>query len=95
MMNFGADSGVFLNNNDFAVEVILPSKSIISGIFDNGTQTFGTEFEISSPEPTVLCISGEVEDIKNRDKLVVDNINYIVRDTEPDGTGYTKVILKR
>ena len=95
MINYEADNIVFLNQSDFASVVVLPNRNIISGIFDNAHQSFGSDFDTSTTEPAITCTTSEVSDLFRNDKVIVDCVDYLVRDKEPDGTGLTVVVLKR
>jgi len=80
---------------DFGIPVMLPDNNTITAIFNNNFQGIGNDYELSSSAPAVLCRTSDVLNIKQDDALQLNNKNYTVRDTEADGTGYTRIILKR
>ncbi len=80
---------------DFGTIITLLDGNKITGIFDNAYQSFGDGIELSGVSPAILCQTKEVEHLKNGDKIKLNCLDYIIRDDEQDGTGLTRLILKR
>jgi len=81
---------------DFGITATInATHDSVVGIFDKNFQSFDNDLTLSGTTPMILCRSIDVSDLINGDTLRINNITYTVRDTEPDGTGMTQVILKR
>ena len=96
MIDFDADGGAFLSTGDFGVEATdVKTNCKFVGIFDNDFQSFNNDIELSGSTPAFLCRTVDIPNLKQDDVIKINDISYTVRDTEPDGTGMTQVILKR
>jgi len=66
----------------------------IVGIFDNGYVSAGVDVEVESSSPTFRCESSKVSEVAHGDRLSIDDVDYVVRGSEPDGVGMTFLILE-
>jgi len=90
-----------LSTDAFGEEVIWTPTSgganTISGVFDNeytvesGTQEIG----IGLPSPRVTCKTADVPSAARGDHLAIAGVTYHVLEVQPDGMGFTVLILSR
>ena len=60
-------------------------------IFDNN---FVSTFGIDSASPAFHCQSADVVDVMRGTSVIINSVNYKAVRKEPDGTGWTTVILE-
>lgn len=102
-MDFEADLDVFLDPDVFGVEVLVGpegDEEPIPGSFENPFQSVGAGqyTDISTSAPVLILKQSDVTGlgIVRNTRIVVDEIVYLAKDTEPDGTGYmVRVPLKK
>lgn len=82
--------------NDFGVAAVINGTLNVIGIFDDRfkmVDELGQEVESALPQ--LLCRSIDVESVTDGMTCVVSGTNYVVRTLEPDGTGFTRLILHK
>lgn len=90
------DLDVFINENEFAVEVTLASGQKIKGIFDDEFRALNMQDgQVASSGPQVICKSSDVASIELNTVLMINETEYKVIERQPDGTGLTTLILSR
>ncbi len=88
----------FINTDDFGQSATYTasggSPATITIIFDNEfflSTIVGSGYE--NTNPTALCKTTDVSTATNGATLVTDSVTYYVIGVQPDGTGFTKLIL--
>lgn len=83
----------------FSVEVIAfadtGDETRFRAIFDKPTQMYGDDLELSGSNPTLTARTIDVTAVDQYSSIKINNALYRVRDVEPDGTGITKLVLKK
>lgn len=94
-MPFTEDFSVFTDPTMFgSVATYTPAGGAavaVNGIFD-------AEYEeavgIEGSSPMFGCATASVNGARHGDSLVVAGVSYVVRGVQPDGTGWTRLILE-
>lgn len=89
-----ADRLVFLNTDEFGIEVTLfpntLSERTIKGIYDSEHFEIDNGLSvISSAEPQLQVRTEDVTDVTQDSALTANGVSYTVADVQPDGTGMT------
>jgi hypothetical protein len=85
---------------DLGVDAVYTNSAGLSRdikvIFDreNSDMTIGS-VDIQSALPQARAKTADVEDVNNSATLVIDSVTYYVKDSNPDATGMTLLILSR
>ncbi len=88
---------------DFGQEAILApaatpaNTTTITGIFDNNfieAAAFLTEEGVDSKQPMINCRTSDVLSFVRDDLLETGGVNYTIQTIDPDGTGFTNLILQ-
>ena len=89
------DIDFFLNNEEFAVDVLYNSVTI-QGIFDDAFVS-GAEDGVGviTTDPQILMKTSDLSSIAQGDIMNVNSVDYKVAEWHPDGTGMTLVLLSR
>jgi len=87
------DRLIFLN--DFGEDIDLGTK-IIKGIFDrpHANTNAGGEVPFSIQECYAEVRTEDVTSVGQGSTLTVDGDSYVVTDVQPDGTGFTMIMLE-
>lgn len=86
---------VYLNTDDFA-EYISINGVRIRAIYDGQhQQLFEGNTIISTTQPQVLCRTSDVAIADIGTQVFVRNVEYQVADIQPDGTGFTTLLLHK
>lgn len=81
--------------NDFGSDVSV-SGSTYKGIFENPHQEVGIgEVDFSLQEATLVMRASDASGISQDDKLTIGSAEYAVTDIQPDGTGFTTLMLEK
>ena len=64
----------------------------IKGIYDN---EYLEVLDAKTSTPVFVCATSDVSAVKNGDKLTVNSTVYTIRNTQPDGTGVTRLELEK
>lgn len=68
----------------------------IKVIFDNEAATeMGQYFETEAGKPIATCRTVDVENYKNELPIVINNVEYKIKNRKHDGTGLTFLILAK
>ncbi|MBU1864257.1 MAG: hypothetical protein KKH94_11380 [Candidatus Omnitrophica bacterium] len=90
------DLDVFINTNEFAVEVTLTGGAKIKGIFDDEFRALNIQDgQIASSGPQVICKSADVATVGLNAVITINAVEYKVKERQPDGTGLTTLILSK
>jgi len=97
MLDFNADKAVFLS--DFAETVVYTpfggQAANLPTIFDNANQDIRFDMGVlGSGGPRVIVSDSDVPNLSKKDTFTVRSVVYKVADIQPDGTGFTTVLLK-
>lgn len=65
----------------------------VKGKFDNGNATALSV--MNGTNPTFVCLDGDVGIDARGQSLVVNAVVYVVRETKPDGMGFTLLELEQ
>lgn len=90
----GEDLSPFLSTDEFASEVLLDDGSTVTGIFDDAYELVNSGMGISSTAPAVGMASADVPDEPVDQRVVIKGQAYVVVGAEPDGAGWTMLILE-
>lgn len=90
-MAFTEDLDQFVDTNDFAITVTIGGVSV-SAIFDNEA---ADALMASGTQPVLTVKSSDVSATARGTAVVVNGTNYTVAKIEPDGTGFSRVILEK
>lgn len=66
----------------------------ITGKFDNGSAS-GLNNMMLGSNPTFTCMASDAGSASRGQTLVVNAVNYTVREVKPDGTGFTLLELEK
>ena len=77
-------------------ETVLYNSAPIHAIFDapSGNIQLGMG-EVASYVPKATCTTSDVPNAKKGDLVTARSVNYIVTEANPDGTGFTELVLKK
>lgn len=83
--------------SDFGVNATVQGvSSPVLGIFDDKYQVISADGEtIDSAAPMFLCRSIDVPAVVNGQTCQINSITYKIRSVQPDGTGFTRLILSK
>ena len=87
------DSDVFLA--DFGVTALYNGTTSITVIFDNAYEAVemnGVIMEARGPQ--AQCKTTDVPNAAHGDTLLINTVTYTVHEVQPDGTGFTTLMLK-
>lgn len=96
MANFEEDLDIFLNPDEFAIDVSLNSANFKAN-FDKPTiDTESFDASIEGDHWRITCKTSDIiaANISRRDLITVDGINYSVAQYRHDGTGISTVWLQ-
>lgn len=90
----------FFDNNPFAESVVYTgyglSPATIKVQFEDPYQlTIAQGIEYQNANPNCLCKTSEVATVDDRATIVRGGVTYYVIDTQPDGTGVTRLVLSK
>ncbi len=89
------DLDIFLNSDEFAVDVTYNSATI-QGIFDDEfTSAVEGEMGIESSVPQVLVKTSDVPNVAHNETMTINSVVYNVIGIQPDGTGMTLILLSQ
>jgi hypothetical protein len=89
-MAFVEDFSDFANVDDFAITVTFNGDDV-DGIFDHAYVEVGG---IESRRPVFQCATADVSAYPRDTPVVINGVNYKTVTQEPDGTGWSLVVLK-
>lgn len=94
-MPFTEDFSVFADPTMFgSVGMYTPvggAAVAVNGIFD---AAYEEAADIEGSSPVFGCATASVSGARHGDALVVAGVSYVVRGVQPDGTGWTRLILE-
>jgi len=96
-MAFNENLSSFLDPvSGFAQSVSVGGVSV-TGIFDNGfAGSAGSQFGVESTSPSLTCkVADLTGGYAEGAAVVVDGVNYTVRDPQPDGLGMITLTLRK
>lgn len=70
-------------------------ERIFDAIFDNWHQAYGDDLQLSGTNPELYCKESDVADMVQEDPITIDDIEYRIRDVQPDGVGIIRLELKK
>ncbi len=94
------DRAIFFSADDFGVTASYTpaggAASSVKGIFDNEyfETDAGGEVAIALQQPMFHCRTADVSGVAEGDAIVINTVNYTIRNVRPDGTGLTMLILE-
>jgi hypothetical protein len=87
------DLDIFLNSNEFAVDVTYQSATI-KGVFDAPFESaVEGEMGIESTLPQVLVKTSDVASAVHGQTMTINSVVYQIIGIQPDGTGMTLILL--
>ena len=87
------DLDIFLNSNEFAVDVIYLAATI-QGVFDaEFSSAVEGEMGIESTVPQVLVKTSDVSGAVHGQAMTINSVVYQIIGIQPDGTGMTSILL--
>ena len=87
------DLDIFLDVNEFAVDVIFKSNTI-QGIFDNEfLAVVEDEIGVETTVPQCQFNTSDVSSAAHGDVMTINSIDYNIIGIQPDGTGMTLILL--
>ncbi len=87
------DLDIFLDDNEFAANVILNSVTI-QGIFDNEfLEAVEGEMGVETTIPQVMVKSSDIASAVHGDTMTINSVVYNIIGIQPDGTGMTLILL--
>lgn len=95
-MAFREDFGLFFNTDEFAVQATLAvGGASFPVIFDRAYQAaLGGQISATNPQAVARDSDLQALDVVAGTELSIDDVDYRVRDLQPDGTGTTALILE-
>jgi hypothetical protein len=92
---FEEDLLAFLKTSDFAVTATYDGSASVVGIFDNAHElaSLGLAMQAAA-RPQFLCRASDVDPDPVGKRITVNDTDYRVAEHQPDGTGFTLLILK-
>ena len=94
-MAFIEDFSEFTDTDDFAVPATIGGATV-NGIFDHEyveSSFNGTPY--SGQAPVFRCAVSDLPTYTYGTEIVIDGTTYKIRDWQPDGTGWTTLILEK
>lgn len=89
------DLDIFLDDDEFAVDVILNSVTI-QGIFDNEfISAVEDEIGVETTIPQGQFKTSDVSTAVHGDQMTINSIVYNIIGIQPDGTGMTLILLSQ
>lgn len=93
---FEEDLDAFLQSEDFATAALWSaSNGYIVGILSEGYAQSGLGPGLEATSPIFSCKSADVEGVEHGQTITIDQVAYTVRGVQPDGTGWTRLVLQR
>lgn len=101
---FTEDLSIFFSTGDFAVDAVWTPAGgggpfTIQVIFDNAYQGFNVgEADQAGREPQCLARDSQLAQgsgMKRGDSIVINAVTYKVGNIEPDGTGVSRISLRK
>ncbi len=87
------DLDIFLDDEEFAVDVILNSVTI-QGIFDNEfLQALEDNIGVETTHPQGQFKTSDVSSAVHGDTMTINSVVYNIIGIQPDGTGMTLILL--
>lgn len=81
--------------NDFG-ETVEYNGNYLKGIFENPHQEIGIgEMDFSMQEANVVMRSIDASYIAQDDTVTINKVEYLITDLQPDGTGFTTLMLEK
>lgn len=99
MPTFDEDLEYIFRSGDFDTcaefTISAGNEICVNGIFtDASDATLMYGVEIEATEPTLMCKSSDVSTVRNKMKVLIHSINYIVERIQKVGQGCSVVYLK-
>ena len=70
--------------------------STVAGIFnDEYYDETGGMIDIEGSKPVFICAESDVSGVAQGDALVINSVDYTIRNCQPDGTGTITLILEK
>ncbi len=91
----GADLSPFLSTDEFASALVFDDGSTPLGIFDDAYEVVKSGMGMASTAPAVGLATSDVPDDPVNQRVTIKGVSYCIVDSEPDGTGWTTLILER
>lgn len=89
------DLNIFIDEDEFAVDVILNSVTI-QGIFDNEfLVAVEGEVGVETTSPQAQFKTTDVSSAVHGDIMTIDSVDYNIIGIQPDGTGMTLILLSQ
>ena len=90
-----ADRLTFLSADDFGVAATIGAATVY-GIFDDEyTGVNAATGEVATSDPRFLCRASDVTSVAQGTTVTINSVAYKVTNIEPDGTGFTSLVLSR
>ena len=98
-MSFTENFDNFFDTDDFAVSATwTPSggdATAVIGIFDNEYfEAGGGEVGAEGSKPAFHCETADIPNAAQGDAIVINTVNYLIINIQPDGTGQSLLILE-
>lgn len=95
-----ADRASFLDVDEFGVAATYTPNGgdpvTVNGIFDNEYEEVGFgDVGLESSSPAFTCRESDVTGVAQGDALVINSVNYLIRNPQPDATGMVVLILEK
>ena len=91
---FTEDLSVFFNDAEHAVEALIDGIYPVAGIFDEPYGAAGMGNGVATSSPTFQLPTDEVPAQPIDRQILVNDVVYLIRGQEPDGTGVTTLVLE-
>ena len=93
--SIAAVNATVMNTFKEPVQAFYNSRTNIDVVFDNEfIEVAGGEVGQGSTRPIATANTSDVSDAVNGTPILIDGTDYVIRETEPDGEGLTKLILE-
>ena len=92
---FEEDFSVFTNTDDFGVVATIGATSL-DGVFDNEyIETVMNGIPVAGEHPVFGCAESDLPTYTEGTEIVINSVTYKIRNWQPDGTGWTTLILEK
>lgn len=95
-MAFSEEFGEFLDPQEFATSAIYNAVTAIAGIFVNAYAEAALGLAgLQATVPLFVCVAADVDADPTGKTLLIGTTTYTVMRGEPDGTGMTRLVLRK
>lgn len=92
---FAEDLSAFFNPGEFSVPCTLPGGVVVQVVFDDVGGNFLGAGLMEASQPAVLGRSADLAGLAHGAEVRVQAVDWTVVQSQPDGTGLTRLQLER